>query len=117
MGANQSYALYYYHNNVSQIVEKVYGGDPLNPLIKTTNFTYKSNSDPLLVSKTVTTSDQGILSTSYKYPADLASGTNVYQKMLTKFIVSPVVEEASAKNASSLITSTHSFAEFPPGNI
>jgi YD repeat-containing protein len=37
-----------------------------------------------------------------KYPHDLASGTNVYQKMLTRNIVSPTVKFQQLKNGSQL---------------
>lgn len=103
-----SYANYYYHNNLTQQLNFQY--DPAtNTTVETaTTFQYKSNSNPLLVEKKVTGSDQVERITRYKYPEDYPADP-VYTAMVAKFMVGSVVEEQSFKGATPLSKTSSSY--------
>ncbi len=115
-GIIHSYALYYYHNNVTKIVEKDYSASSSNPVTITTALKYKSHTNPLLEEKKVTQSDGSDMITKLKYPEDLSSGNSTYQGMVNKFMVSPVIEEAKYRNTTLLGVSKHQFGQFN-GNL
>ncbi|HEX4876745.1 MAG TPA: hypothetical protein VFV31_08750, partial [Chitinophagaceae bacterium] len=106
-----SYALYYYHNLPSSIVEKDYSGNPVNPLIVTTTFTYKSNTNPLVTQKTVSQSDGTVMKYQYEYPEDFP-GLAPYVSMVNKNILTPLVKETVSKNNTVLTINKHNYGEF-----
>lgn len=106
-----SYALYYYQNLPTMIVEKNYSSNAINPLTVTTTLTYKSNINPLLTQKTVTLSDGSVMKYQYEYVEDFPAQAP-YSTMITKNILTPVVRETISKDNTVLTINKHNYAQF-----
>jgi uncharacterized protein YjhX (UPF0386 family) len=102
-----SYANYYYHNQISKQIKTE--KDPALGiyLTTTTNYTYKSNSNPLLTQTDMTTSDGTHAITQYKYAEDYSGG--IYDSLQNKFMVGLVLEEKIKKDTQSLKTTTYQY--------
>jgi YD repeat-containing protein len=75
-----------------------------NPLVKTTTREY-SNLQNLQITKEKTYSSQNEeLVNEFKYPIDFASSGNVYSKMISSNIKSPVIEQVNKKNGNTQYT-------------
>jgi YD repeat-containing protein len=96
----QSYAVYYYQNNVTKVVEKDYGDNAVNPLVKTTTFKYRSNTSNLLDEKTVTKSTGEMFTNKYKYPVDFIAQEPYTTMVNDKKITAPVIVEEEYKGVS-----------------
>ncbi len=107
-----SYALYTYQNLPTSIVEKDYGSNSVNPLITTTAFSYKSNTNPLLTQKTMTLSDGSVMKYQYEYPEDFATQAPYSTMVNTKNILTPVVKETVSKDNIVLTINKHNYSEF-----
>ncbi len=112
VGVVHSYALYYYHNLVSSEIVKNYGNGLSVPIITTTTYTYKSNTNPLLTQKTVTQSDGSVLKYQYEYPEDFIAQSPYSTMVSTKNILTPVVTEKVLKNNTLLSVNKRNYAEF-----
>jgi Family of unknown function (DUF5977) len=110
-GLYQSYALYYYHDNITSVTEKDYSSNAVNPLTKTTAYLYKSNTNPLLTEKTVTQSDGSVFKYKYKYPEDFPA-VSPYQNMYDKFMISSVIEETIQKSNDVLAVNKYNYGLF-----
>lgn len=97
-GYYHSYALYYFQNNLTQTIIKEYPSNGV-PIITTTNYQYISNSNPLLLQQSTTTSKNETKLRKFRYPKDFVSSpdpANVYQLMLNSNRISNVVEQTDA---------------------
>lgn len=93
----QSYANYYYQNDVTQIVEKNYEDNALDPLVNTTTFKYRSNTSHLLDEKTIVRSTGETFTNRYKYPIDFVAQEPYTTMVNTKNILSLIVAEEEYK--------------------
>ncbi len=96
VGYIHSYALYHYHNLPTVVTEKTYSNTNSNPIVTTTTYTYRSNTNPLLSEKTISQSDGTVMKYQYEYPEDYPN-TAPYSAMIIKHILTPVVKETVSK--------------------
>ena len=64
-----------------------------NQISETQNYSYDDQTHLLPTKKQMTNSKAQTITEIIKYPHDLATGSNVYQKMLNRNIISPVVQD------------------------
>ena len=103
----QSFALYYYQNNLTKTIEKDYGSNSSTPVTKTTTIKYKSDISNRVLERTIDEASGNTLLYKYFYPDDY-SGVQPYQTMITKNMLSPVIEEQEYEVAGSATTFLHS---------
>ncbi|MBL7722744.1 MAG: hypothetical protein JNK27_01280 [Chitinophagaceae bacterium] len=106
-----SFHLYHYHNNPSQIIEKNYANGQVNTT--TTSFTYKGNSNPLLTEKTITKSDGSVFRSQFFYPEDKV-GDPEYpfsSGMVSKNILSTVLEERTFIGTTAIATKKYYYSD------
>lgn len=107
----QSFHLYHYQNNPTQIISKTFANG--QTLTEITNLSYKGNANPLLAEKSLTRSDGAVYRTQYFYPEDRVGYPDFTfcSGMLAKHIVSAVVEEKTYLNAVPLTSSRYVYAD------
>jgi hypothetical protein len=107
----QSFEIYSYHNNPSQIVRKTFSNG--QTLTQTTNFSYKGNNNPLLTEQTTTQSDGSVFKTQYFYPEDKAGDPEYPASagMVAKNMLGTVVEERTFKGTQALMTQKYIYSD------
>lgn len=70
-------------------------------LLTTTNYAYNERNLQVM-EKSVLTSNNELLKTSFKYPVDFCSSNNVYCKMVDRNIITPVIEQIETVNSKPL---------------
>lgn len=112
-----SFEIYHYHNNPSQIISKSYADGEV--LTQTTNFSYKSNSNPLLTEKTVTRSDGSTYITQYFYPEDKVGDPEypASSAMVTKNMLAAIIEEKVFKGTDPLLTQKYIYSDISGGGV
>lgn len=107
----QSFHLYHYHNNPSQIITKTFANGQI--LTETTQLTYKSNSNPLLSERISTRSDGTVYKTQFFYPEDRVGNPDFpfSAGMVAGHMVSAVLEEKNFMNAVPLTTNKYIYAD------
>ncbi len=80
-------------NQLIKTKEMIYGKDVDQPQINITDNFYSDISHNFITKTTRTDSKGDIFSNTMKYPVDFSSSGNVYEKMVNKNIISPVIEE------------------------
>lgn len=81
------------------VTETVYDQNGQNPIVTVTNKFYENVRHLQLTKQQVTTSEGKNIETVNQYPVDLA-GTAVYDAMLAKNILTPLVSSASTENTN-----------------
>lgn len=99
-----SYALYYFQNNITQTTTKDYFSNG-KASTTTVNFSYISNSNPLLRSQSQINSKGEKKTVTNNYAFDL-SGYPPYNTMVAKNMIGPVVEQLTYKNDVNFLSST-----------
>ncbi|MCH7408720.1 hypothetical protein MM239_04890 [Belliella sp. DSM 111904] len=99
------YFFIFYNNNFDQLSQKLDSAvvkEYFNTEVKeiTTSFSYNQNL--FKIEESYKNSSGEINKYTYKYPSDFASSGNVYQEMVSKNILSPVIETAEYKEDSFL---------------
>jgi hypothetical protein len=103
MGSNlrtyfcNSYQLYYYHNNLSKTIEETFSNGLTHS--RTTELFYKSNSNSLLMEKTITQSDNSKMLVKYFYPEDEPI-LPINEDMINKHMVNTLLKEQTLRQTS-----------------
>ena len=84
------------------VTETLYDENGTNPIVTTTNSYYENLQNYQLTKSEVTNSKGQVIRTVNKYPHDYA-GTTVYDEMITKNIISPLVNSKTSIPAGSII--------------
>lgn len=107
----QSFHIYHYHDNPSQIIEKSYANGQV--LTQTTDLSYKGNNNPLLTEKIVTQSDGSTLKSQYFYPEDRIGNPDypASAAMVAKNMIATVIEEKTFQNAVPLQTNKYIYGD------
>lgn len=94
---------------LSSKTEKQYDENGQNPLTVVMNYYYDDDRN-LMLSRTEATNSKGeLLKNQTKYPHDFAATGNVYERMVSKNMISEPVEEKSFKGSQLLITKKTNF--------
>ncbi len=89
--------LYTGANKLIKTKETIYGKPGTSPLVSITDHFYTADSHDFATKKTQTDSKGNVLSNTMKYPIDFSNSGNVYEKMVNKNIISPVVEQTYSR--------------------
>lgn len=111
-----SYANYYYHDNLTQQINSQFDPTTNSTINTVTTYTYKSNSNPLLVEKKIMSSDNTGRITKYKYPEDYPADP-VYQGMTNLFMVGTIVETSDWEGEQQLQTVNNNFYQTEGANL
>lgn len=110
-----SFNLYNYHDNLTQLKKTHY--DNAQAVVEITDFKYKANDNPLLIEKTITTSNATPLKTTYAYTEDLAA-SSIKTALQTKNMTAANVEQKQYRNNVLLMTNKNIYADvFSNGTI
>ncbi len=96
-GFYHSYALYYFHNAITQQDVTDYDPDHSTSLTTTTIYKYRSNSSPVVIEMDEINSKNETFVTQYKYPPDFPS-TLPYTTMVSRHMLAPLIEESKSRN-------------------
>jgi YD repeat-containing protein len=90
----------------SKQTETVYSG--VDSLVTTKNFYYENFAHKQLTKTDIQASNGNVMTTRFKYPNDFASSSapNVYNDMVSRHLLNPVIEQTLLKNGTSFLQST-----------
>jgi hypothetical protein len=97
-----------YVNQLIQVKTSLYGVDTSQQLITTTNYTYDTLTHLQPLQQWTVDSKGDTLTTKFTYPIDYA-GTAVYDSMVARNIITPVVQQSTYDNGSFLQSSKTNF--------
>jgi len=99
-----AYLIYSFPRFLTKQTEITYDMNGQNPLTDVKNFTYNNQYRQLSTTSATNSKDQS-LTTEYLYPYDLSVAGNVYEEMVNKNMISPVIKTVQkVDNVQSLLT-------------
>ncbi len=98
----------------TQEVTSTYDESGNNPVVKTRAFTYNNTNNLLPTKVDVTNSKGEVISTTFKYPHEAALGITggVYNSMISKNMISPLIEQVVKNNGTQISKTSTSYIEY-----